>query len=1147
VSGNTGAAIGRIAVTAIASYYGGPIAGAVAGAAFGVVFPVVNESEGPRIGDAPGLPSTVGSAISLSYGTTPIAGVCIWASDYTEHAKEQSGKGGSEQKIKNYSYTRSYAMMFGGRPKQGLILLKRNGKIVLDARAQFDGESDEEFRKRRIVAAGFRTRNEIYYGTDTQLPSPTIEASKGIGNVPAYRTRPYIVLVDEDVTDTNTLPAAWEGVWADSAVEVLDETTEYKNDVLEAWSDGATSDPRSCLNDHEYRYAANAWTDDFDAAKDQALAATSWWNGENDVQRGWSATATGSSPDFSATMGPYQSEDSGNRSTVFIHFNMSSIAPGFTAGYKGLTSSVVLGRSADDDAFEETAFLSVASMVSFINDAHPVGSVMYSDTQSCPGPTPIYYHVSSYVPGGNNAFSLVQFVLSDPAGTCGAFGPYENGEYFADATPDALIQVRRKIRAPANLCAPRCLPPYPLFDSNPTYCVVDTAQMGQLDFPVLQRNIDYVQVAGSFLALSNFSKTDNDAAPYTTAAILYPNDPVILVTSPSNTQAFWDAAYADAVAAGRIPAGYTYDAEGNGPGLNYYPIQKAYAWVREDSLMHLVDSPVSMGSIVTELCQRSGLSSADINTDDLDLIDVKGYLIGRSGVTARQGIEQLRAFGRFEIVESALMKFPVRGKPSVRGFILDDLGAHYAGEQTPEPITTEDTEDIELPKTVRFTCLIPARNWAAGMQQAQRQVTRSVVQSDIQCPISLTDTEAATVALYWLLDAYDGRVQFSFSIGPENLDLEPGDCVDVPFGSDFDRVRIESIQMAAPGVMRISARREGLSTFTVTQEGVSVPASIPVTTSVTPASLVPLDIPALVSSDDNSGYYMAVYGSLTGYQGASVLRSTNGGTTFIQAVDAPSESSVGVVSTVPSTVDPFRIDLTNTLTVQMIRGSLSSITHNELLSGSNAFAWQIRGQDGLTSNWEICQFQTATLIGTDQYEISTLTRGRKGTEDFIDDHQSGDLFVLLSAPINRIIGDDSLIGVEVQHKAVAFGTLDDSAVAVDFTPSAVSLRCYSPCLVRGYRNDDGDLIITWVPRSRLGGTRWLDGFPVPFGEQSESYSVDILQNGVAVRSITATSRTATYTATQQLLDFAELQVSVDVVAYQINAIIGRGEPEEATL
>ena len=81
---------------------------------------------------------------------------------------------------------------------------------------------------------------------------------------------------------------------------------------------------------------------------------------------------------------------------------------------------------------------------------------------------------------------------------------------------------------------------------------------------------------------------------------------------------------------------------------------------------------------------------------------------------------------------------------------------------------------------------------------------------------------------------------------------------------------------------------------------------------------------------------------------------------------------------------------------------------------------------------------------------------------------------------------------------------------------------------------------------------------MPLGEETEDYEIDILNGSTVVRTISTTasaggsqvnaaSRTASYSAADQVTDFGSPPASLSIVAYQMSALVGRGFGREATL
>jgi hypothetical protein len=107
------------------------------------------------------------------------------------------------------------------------------------------------------------------------------------------------------------------------------------------------------------------------------------------------------------------------------------------------------------------------------------------------------------------------------------------------------------------------------------------------------------------------------------------------------------------------------------------------------------------------------------------------------------------------------------------------------------------------------------------------------------------------------------------------------------------------------------------------------------------------------------------------------------------------------------------------------------------------------------------------------------------------------------------------------------------------------LKPLSPAHVRGSRSA-GDLAISWVRRTRMGGDSW-DAVEVPLAEEAERYEVDILDGSTVKRTLATISPSATYTASQQTADFGAPQSSISLRAYQLSTVFGRGSPANATL
>jgi hypothetical protein len=297
-----------------------------------------------------------------------------------------------------------------------------------------------------------------------------------------------------------------------------------------------------------------------------------------------------------------------------------------------------------------------------------------------------------------------------------------------------------------------------------------------------------------------------------------------------------------------------------------------------------------------------------------------------------------------------------------------------------------------------------------------------------------------------------------------------------------------------------------------------------------------VNINMLRDVDNDAGFYAAACGTSATWKGAVLFRADAGGAyesiatftksaTMGQSVDALGDFHGGNVP-----------DELNSIRVRLFTGELSSVTFENFINNAQA---AVIGS-------EIVVFRNAVLNPDGTYTLSGFLRGRRGSEYATSGHIAGERFVLISPSVMvRIAAVSADIGRPFNYKAVTSGASLSSATAQSFTNEGAGLKPYAPVHVGGGRTA-GDLIINWVRRSRVSG-EWRDSVEVPLGEVVERYEIDVLNGSVVVRTISATSTSATYSAADQIADFGSVQSAIAVVVYQLSEIVGRGYPAMATI
>ncbi|MGQ4661356.1 phage tail protein [Lysobacter sp. F6437] len=218
----SGAQIGTVVGGIVGAFFGAPQLGmAIGGLIGGAIDPEVIKA--PGIGDAQKQTTQAGVPRPVVFGhPAPFMGNII---DGEHKARkitvEEGGKGGPVVEQERFLLTSAIRICEG--PIAGVVRIWRNGEVVYDRRSNEDIEAVFKpegasatsallsyVAEMRAKTAAFQNRVRIYLGDEDQLPDPALEAIHGVGNTPYYRGTAYIVIEDDDVTDTRGACAQYE-------------------------------------------------------------------------------------------------------------------------------------------------------------------------------------------------------------------------------------------------------------------------------------------------------------------------------------------------------------------------------------------------------------------------------------------------------------------------------------------------------------------------------------------------------------------------------------------------------------------------------------------------------------------------------------------------------------------------------------------------------------------------------------------------------------------------------------------------------------------------------------------------------------------------------------------------------------------------
>jgi Putative phage tail protein len=555
----------------------------------------------------------------------------------------------------------------------------------------------------------------------------------------------------------------------------------------------------------------------------------------------------------------------------------------------------------------------------------------------------------------------------------------------------------------------------------------------------------------------------------------------------------------------------------------------------------LDDSPVLLSEIVTDLSLAVGLTADQIDVTELT-DEVLGFLIARQG-SARAAIEQLMVAYSFDAVQSgAKVKFVKRGKAPCATIGMDDLAAHESGSDVPEPLPLTRADDVALPKSVVIKYVNREADYLIGAQSARRQTGRAQTETVVDLPIVLPDAHAKAVADQALFSGWVARTKTSWATTLEYLRLEPTDVVTI----EGDDIYITKRTLNG-GVIEFEGEFDaGLVIIGGAVAGASI---APPTVSLSPAPLTNMeliDTALLRDGDDHPGAYLALWPQAVGWKGAKLYSRVFLGDWSVTAEQGTPGSAAGIATTaLADWAGGWVVDRTSRVTVRMENGALYSVTDEQLLAGANLVAI---GADG---RWEVVGYRDAELNDDGTYTLSTLLRGRHGTEWALGTHLAGDRVVFIKA---STVSDYDIravdIGVPFEYRPVSNGRTLESTWSRAYALEAERLKPLAPVNLHCTRDvATGDATILWDRRSRLSA-RPLNVVQPPLGEATEAYELEVWNEDfdVLYRTVTGlTSPEFEYTAAMQTTDFGSTQDTVHVRVYQLSATVGRGRKLEGSV
>lgn len=544
-------------------------------------------------------------------------------------------------------------------------------------------------------------------------------------------------------------------------------------------------------------------------------------------------------------------------------------------------------------------------------------------------------------------------------------------------------------------------------------------------------------------------------------------------------------------------------------------------------------------------CDKVGLESTEYDFSAVSDLSFRGFVVP-SKTDVANILDQLAVIFAYRIVEvDGKIKAVKRGSGSSVATIPEgDMGAVLGYRPTGETVETSRQQEVELPRTYTLNYISESQDFQTFTQQATQNVGKSQQEPSFSVNMVLSDTQARRSVEILLWAEWIKRMSHKTTVSYKYLKLAPSDIVTIPTVSGNKRCEIVEMISAMLGPVELRMIEDDQNIFTQTITGVSGNANASLDSTLYPYMWV-YDTNALFDTDaDNIGYYVVATSQNIGWPGCVIYTDVKIKTSSGRSTDTPAtvdgKCIMGETLTLLASGPTGVWDETNTVDVELYYGSLSTAASDlDVLNGENL----------IVIGYEILQFRTATLIGTNQYRLSGLIRGRRGTEYAVDSHSIGEAVGLATLEGQRIAASN-----QEKNKTFGFRALEINRY-YSTLPAYTNVQLvgrsrmpYAPC--HGYaESDTTDCFFYWVRRVRKDG-ELVDGYDAPLDESSEAYEVEVYTDetyGTVLNTYTGiTAPNWTYAYSNILADFGYQPDYVYIKVYQYSSVIGRGFPLKIT-
>lgn len=431
----------------------------------------------------------------------------------------------------------------------------------------------------------------------------------------------------------------------------------------------------------------------------------------------------------------------------------------------------------------------------------------------------------------------------------------------------------------------------------------------------------------------------------------------------------------------------------------------------------------------------------------------------------------------------------------------------------------------ERPSRLALSHVDRGRDYLTASATAIRPGTGPLVTESVDMVL---DGAGARLAAERLLDeraAAGDTVELA--LPPNLVALEPGDRIELARVAEGP---FEITEIRDGLLRRVTAR--GLPAGDAVATGVDRAPSVPPVVAMVAQPVVTMaHLPGLPSDPARSRMIVAAY-----------AKPWPGPVRLVDAATGASLVDLVRPAVMGEVVEGFGVgptavwDRGSALTIRLSGGHVADVADEAVLAGSNRLAVETDA-----GGWEIVGFAGAELVSVGQYRLTRLLRGLSGTNGAVV--SAGRRALVLDGRVATVTVHAGRLG-EARAIEVYAGANDLTGQVLTMATGTAPALPLSPVHLRARKKASGDVVLSWVRRSRADDDSW--GLAEPALEHApERYLVRIFDGTGLRRSVETDGPGMTYGLAEQVADFGAASAFSFTVA-QVSPVLGAGHAGEGT-